>query len=137
MEKKRKLRDSPTEKQVILLSAGNVSLNGVLSHWAKRLHNGEIFTKRLENGGTEVGNASDTSFLAKIIMAFRTGDRLWRQTITVTLSIAEKQSCQQGSPQDVVLRGCLDRTLFLSMKPQPRREEGALPPMNPFVLLIP
>lgn len=84
-----------------------------------------------------MGDASDTSFLAKIIMAFRTGDGLWRQTIAVTLSIAEKQSCQQGSPQDVFLRGGLDRTLFLSMKPQPRREEGALPPMNPFVLFTP
>lgn len=69
MENKRKLRDSPTEKQVILLSAGNVSLNGVLSQWAKQLHNGESFTKRLENREEQRwGNASDTSLLAKIIM---------------------------------------------------------------------
>jgi hypothetical protein len=47
-EEKRKLKECPTEKQAILLSAGKVSLNRVLSHWAKQFHRGEIFTKRLE-----------------------------------------------------------------------------------------
>lgn len=60
MEKKRKLKDSPTERQAILLSAGNGSFNRVLSHWAKRLRNGEIFTKRLEKREEQKGRMHQT-----------------------------------------------------------------------------